>query len=301
MNRVLRISAFFIALTLLVSCNFEKRLYRSGYYVCSPKTVKNSSLPKDAVTLSAEHKRQSTPDAASDEDLTLSLSPSISNEGGTKHPVDAKKYIPTIKNDLQVHNDEQRVLIQPAQDDDPVKKDVKLLFAGSVSAFLLAFLFGLFWSMQAGIASVIFVLLPFSIVGLWIFVLLLYQKYSHEDSYGSPEKKESKEKLYSQHKAFLLAGFLGIFGAHRFYLGYPKMGLLEMCTLGGFFILYFVDMIRIKQGTLKPFDGIYVRGESTYTREEKKTGSSLSLTYIRLAFILSILALMLFLGFAIFL
>ena len=301
MNRVLRICALFIALTLLFSCNFEKRLYRSGYYHSSPKTVKNSSSPKDVVTKGDEHKRNFSPVVATREDVTLPLSPSISNERGTKLPAESKKNISTAKNNLHAQNKEPHELVEPTRDEDSVKKDVKLLFAGSVSALLLAFLFGLFWSMQAGIASVIFVLLPFSIVGLWIFALLLYQKYSHEDSYGSPEKKESKEKLYSQRKAFLLAGFLGIFGAHRFYLGYPKMGLLEMCTLGGFFVLYFVDMIRIKQGTLKPFDGIYVKGESTYTREDKKTGSSRSLTYIRLAFILSILALMLFLGFAIFL
>ena len=45
--------------------------------------------------------------------------------------------------------------------------------------------------------------------------------------------------------ALLLSIFLGMFGADRFYLGYPAIGLLKFSTLGFFFIGHLVDIILI--------------------------------------------------------
>jgi TM2 domain-containing membrane protein YozV len=50
--------------------------------------------------------------------------------------------------------------------------------------------------------------------------------------------------------AFLLALFLGIFGAHRFYLQSPKR-VLMLLTLGGFGIWAFIDIITILLGKFK--------------------------------------------------
>jgi len=41
---------------------------------------------------------------------------------------------------------------------------------------------------------------------------------------------------YSFETSLLLSIFLGMFGADRFYLGYPAIGLFKMCTLGCMFI-----------------------------------------------------------------
>uniref|UniRef100_T1K0D6 TM2 domain-containing protein n=2 Tax=Tetranychus urticae TaxID=32264 RepID=T1K0D6_TETUR len=54
--------------------------------------------------------------------------------------------------------------------------------------------------------------------------------------------------------ALLLSIFLGMFGADRFYLGYPAIGLLKLCTFGCFFILQFIDVILIALQVLKPVD-----------------------------------------------
>jgi len=60
---------------------------------------------------------------------------------------------------------------------------------------------------------------------------------------------------YQFDTALLLSVFLGMFGADRFYLGYPAIGLLKFSTLGFFFIGHLVDIILIASQTLGPADG----------------------------------------------
>ncbi|XP_065070268.1 TM2 domain-containing protein 1-like [Rhopilema esculentum] len=55
--------------------------------------------------------------------------------------------------------------------------------------------------------------------------------------------------------ALLLSIFLGFFGIDRFYLGYPAIGLLKLCTLGFFMIFQLIDVILIATQVLKPADG----------------------------------------------
>lgn len=45
--------------------------------------------------------------------------------------------------------------------------------------------------------------------------------------------------------AFILCFFLGVFGAHRFYVGKPGTAILQILTLGGLGIWSFIDMIFI--------------------------------------------------------
>lgn len=57
--------------------------------------------------------------------------------------------------------------------------------------------------------------------------------------------------------AVLLAFFVGVFGIHRFYLGYTWQGVVQLLTFGGFGIWAFVDFIRIIIRDLQPKDGSY--------------------------------------------
>ena len=285
-----------VLLYLLPSCNFEKRLYRNGYYVSKPHAVRPVSAgstqenSKKAAQSEAETVKEQ-PETAS---ASLNQEPILTQQNPDELPI----IIPTKK---------REDLYQPARsnsvagDEEKTPKEVKYLVGGSLGAFLLALLYGFFlWIGSVAGAQIIFILIPFSIVGLSIYALMLRGKYSTEDGSDS-KKKPKKRRGYSQRTAFLLSGLLGIFGAHRFYLGYPKIGLFQMFTLGGFFIWFFIDMIRIKIGKLKPFEGVYQKGDDTYSRGKKKAGVNKPMRLVKIAFLISLLALIAFLCFAMFL
>ncbi len=58
--------------------------------------------------------------------------------------------------------------------------------------------------------------------------------------------------------ALLLAVVLGIFGAHRFYVGRVGTGLAMLFTLGGLGIWWIVDIVMVATGQLKDMDGKWV-------------------------------------------
>lgn len=71
---------------------------------------------------------------------------------------------------------------------------------------------------------------------------------THECQYTSGHSFET---------TLLLAVFLGMFGADRFYLGYYAIGLLKFCTFGFMLVGQLVDVILIVTQVLRPADGSY--------------------------------------------
>ena len=55
--------------------------------------------------------------------------------------------------------------------------------------------------------------------------------------------------------AFLLCFFLGVFGAHRFYVGKIGTGLLQLFTFGGLGIWAFIDLIFLVVGAFRDREG----------------------------------------------
>lgn len=55
--------------------------------------------------------------------------------------------------------------------------------------------------------------------------------------------------------ALILAGVLGPFGAHRFYTGRTRSGIVMACTLGGLGIWYLYDVIVIAAGGFRDVEG----------------------------------------------
>jgi hypothetical protein len=81
---------------------------------------------------------------------------------------------------------------------------------------------------------------------------------------GQPTMRPSRvETVVSNQKsqgvAFWLAYFLGFFGAHRFYTGHVKLGLLYLFTLGVFGFGYFFDLFTILFGKYKDSRGLLLQ------------------------------------------
>ena len=54
----------------------------------------------------------------------------------------------------------------------------------------------------------------------------------------------------------LLSWFLGCYGIHRFYTGYYTIGIIQLCTLGGFGIWSLIDFVSICLGNFKSSKGL---------------------------------------------
>jgi hypothetical protein len=55
--------------------------------------------------------------------------------------------------------------------------------------------------------------------------------------------------------AIILVIFVGVLGVHRFYLGYPLIGVIQLLTIGGCGIWWLIDFFLIVFGSLKPSRG----------------------------------------------
>jgi TM2 domain-containing membrane protein YozV len=55
--------------------------------------------------------------------------------------------------------------------------------------------------------------------------------------------------------ALLLCWFLGVFGAHRFYVGKTGTAILMILTLGGLTLWVLIDLIVIAVGSFRDSEG----------------------------------------------
>ncbi len=67
--------------------------------------------------------------------------------------------------------------------------------------------------------------------------------------------------------AFLLCLLLGVFGAHRFYLGRPVSGVFQLLTLGGLGIWSLIDLILILTGEFKDSNGYKIKNWTTSAQQ----------------------------------
>jgi TM2 domain-containing membrane protein YozV len=69
--------------------------------------------------------------------------------------------------------------------------------------------------------------------------------------------------------ATALAALLGVFGAHRFYVGKTGTGVLMLCTVGGLGIWYLYDLILVASGSFRDVQGRLVsRWDPEFTQRD---------------------------------
>src|SRR5690348_16580567 len=73
--------------------------------------------------------------------------------------------------------------------------------------------------------------------------------------------------------------FLGAFGAHKFYLGRPGMGVLYLCTFGLFWLGLLWDLFTLPSQVRAANDALFVDASMRYgspipARRERETNSA---------------------------
>lgn len=80
---------------------------------------------------------------------------------------------------------------------------------------------------------------------------------------SAPTEDDDQEEVqlspHSKPVAVLLGFTLGMFGIHRFYLGYVGIGLAMFFTFGGLFIWSITDSLRILFGHVTDSEGLKLR------------------------------------------
>lgn len=128
-----------------------------------------------------------------------------------------------------------------------------------VKTYLLCCYLGIFgahdfYNNKTGI-GIAKILTFFGFFGIWTLIdsiMILCNAYT--DNQG---RKLSRKPTIQSTAGLCLLG--GIGGLHRFYTGHIAIGLLQVFTLGGFFIWTIVDLILILSGKFKDSNGRLIR------------------------------------------
>ncbi len=85
----------------------------------------------------------------------------------------------------------------------------------------------------------------------------------------------------NQTVALVLCIFLGFFGAHYFYVGKAKIGILYLLTMGLFGIGWLVDIFRIATGSFKDSSGLCLKKAVSSSHTPTTYSSSTTVTSAR--------------------
>jgi hypothetical protein len=82
---------------------------------------------------------------------------------------------------------------------------------------------------------------------------------------NTPVPRDTRDSDRLRGVALALNIPLGVFGAHRFYVGKIGTGILQLCTLGGMGLWWLADLILIIAGEFRDIEG---RRLTQWSREE---------------------------------
>jgi len=78
-------------------------------------------------------------------------------------------------------------------------------------------------------------------------------------SYSKSTETGNQKAEQSYISVVLICWFFGVFGAHRFYTGHTITGLIQLFTLGGFYIWWLIDLFTVISGNFKNSKGKLIK------------------------------------------
>ena len=87
----------------------------------------------------------------------------------------------------------------------------------------------------------------------------------------------------------LLAWFLGVYGAHRFFTGHYVIGLIQLFTMGGCGIWWLIDLFSICLGNFRDSN------DAPLENYDKRIGIGALILYFAIGFFVALLILIMFL------
>jgi TM2 domain-containing membrane protein YozV len=82
-----------------------------------------------------------------------------------------------------------------------------------------------------------------------------------------------------QGMTYLLASFLGVYGADRFYMGQTGLGVAKLLTAGGFGIWTIIDVILIGTGKIRDVNGYPLDHGPVYGTPTRNQATAFVLSY----------------------
>lgn len=259
---IVLLTSTFSSLFLFNSCRIEKRLYRNGFHIEWRQQSKNLETAESSHTYTPEDTQADskvrnyetdTDVKSSNNSDELWLTASVEKDEEVFQDSPSVAFFSTSANP-SVNGAAQSPDVLSSDEDSNLDCDEIIKHDGDVIAAIVD---------EVGVSTISYRMCnnpegAKHVISKSDVFMIKYadgttEKISIANNSGTSTGGSGKSQLV----ALILVLFIGLLGIHRFYLGYPGAGIIQLLTAGACGIWTLIDLILIITGDLKPKNGEY--------------------------------------------